>query len=82
MAVNEHMPDTCRQRKAAMNEPHQCMVNGCDNPPAKYVEADAGLEGSLRFYYCEEHAADEAAGKTLDMEASRAEPETESALEP
>ena len=64
-----------------MNDPHQCMVNGCTNPPTKYIDADAGLEGGLRFYYCDEHAEQEAEGKALDIQASRAEPETTSVPE-
>jgi hypothetical protein len=58
-----------------MNITHQCLVKGCTNPPSKTVEADAGLEGSLTLYFCEEHEAAYRRGERLDLEVDRSEPE-------
>jgi len=64
-----------------MNATHQCLVNGCTNPPTRVVETDAGLEGGLVLYYCEEHAKELDAGKPLDVDASRTEPDGATAPE-
>lgn len=58
-----------------MNAIHQCVVKGCNNPPTKVVETDAGLEGGLSLYFCDQHADAFERGELEDFEVDRTEPE-------
>lgn len=58
-----------------MNATQQCVVRGCKNPPTKVVETDAGLEGGLRIYFCDEHEAAHRAGTLQEYDASRTDPD-------
>jgi hypothetical protein len=58
-----------------MNVTRQCLVKDCTNPPTKTIEMDAGLEGGLVLYFCDEHEAAYRRGDRLDFEVDRSEPE-------
>ena len=54
---------------------HQCLSEGCGNPPTVMIESDAGLEGDLNLYFCEEHAEAFRRGELGHFDAERAEAE-------
>jgi hypothetical protein len=56
-------------------------VKDCNNPPTKTLEIDAGLEGGMSLYFCEEHEGAYRRGDRLDLEVDRSEPEGASAPE-